>query len=266
VIEIFLTGYNITSTLPPAIGELDQLQTLSIMNMPGLHGPIADTFGNLAHLSIFNLMVTSISGPIPSSLSRTNLTSVSFLPEQAHRHHPEVAAAAAVPDLLRRRLQRPRGAHPAAAGARQHAGPAPGPDAGREPAVRDHLLDVRAGEELDAVQGGQQQARRGPVVPVRAAEDDGRDHGPVREQVQVQPDGGGVAPAPAVPQPQPQPIYGGVPASLRDSKVAVLDLSYNQLCGQIPTGGHMVQFKAAAYEHNKCQLCGTPLPPCANGS
>ena len=41
-------------------------------------------------------------------------------------------------------------------------------------------------------------------------------------------------------------IYGGVPASLRESKVAVLDLSYNQLCGEIPTGGHMVQFKAAA--------------------
>ncbi|GJN27278.1 hypothetical protein PR202_gb15287 [Eleusine coracana subsp. coracana] len=59
-------------------------------------------------------------------------------------------------------------------------------------------------------------------------------------------------------------IYGGVPVSLRESRVSVLDLSYNELCGEIPTGGHMVQFKAAAYEHNKC-LCGTPLPPCANG-
>jgi hypothetical protein len=37
VTEIFLRGLDITSTLPPAIGELDQLETLSIENMPGLH-------------------------------------------------------------------------------------------------------------------------------------------------------------------------------------------------------------------------------------
>jgi hypothetical protein len=59
-------------------------------------------------------------------------------------------------------------------------------------------------------------------------------------------------------------LYGGVPVSLRESKVVTLDLSYNDLCGEIPTGGQMARFKAAAYEHNKC-LCGTPLPPCANG-
>jgi beta-glucosidase len=79
VVSLFLENVNITSTLPPAIGELDQLETLSIENMPGLHGPIPDSLGNLAHLSIFNLMVTSVSGPIPASHSRTNLTSVSFL-------------------------------------------------------------------------------------------------------------------------------------------------------------------------------------------
>ena len=79
VTKLFLQSLDITSKLPPAIGELDQLETLSIENMPGLHGPIPDSFGNLAHLSIFNLMVTSVSGPIPASLSRTNLTSVSFL-------------------------------------------------------------------------------------------------------------------------------------------------------------------------------------------
>ncbi|TVT98373.1 hypothetical protein EJB05_56331, partial [Eragrostis curvula] len=59
-------------------------------------------------------------------------------------------------------------------------------------------------------------------------------------------------------------IYGGVPASLRESKLVSLDLSYNMLCGEIPTGGQMAEFKAAAYEHNKC-MCGEPLPLCAHG-
>ncbi|VAH33311.1 hypothetical protein VPH35_021977 [Triticum aestivum] len=57
-------------------------------------------------------------------------------------------------------------------------------------------------------------------------------------------------------------IYGGVPASLTQlKKLTTLDLSYNQLCGEIPTGGNMGRFKPEAYEHNKC-LCGTPLPAC----
>ncbi|KAM0926686.1 hypothetical protein ACQ4PT_003674 [Festuca glaucescens] len=56
-------------------------------------------------------------------------------------------------------------------------------------------------------------------------------------------------------------IYGRVPATLRESKVVALDLSYNELCGEIPTGGQMVRFEAAPYVHNKC-LCGTPLPSC----
>jgi hypothetical protein len=42
----------------------------------------------------------------------------------------------------------------------------------------------------------------------------------------------------------------------------MLDLSYNDLCGEIPTDEQMARFNPAAYEH-KC-LCGTSLPLCAN--
>jgi beta-glucosidase len=51
-------------------------------------------------------------------------------------------------------------------------------------------------------------------------------------------------------------IYGRMPASLQQSGVVVLDLSYNELCGEIPTGGAMGWFKC---------LCSAPLPPCASG-
>jgi hypothetical protein len=70
VTKLFFRGnLPINSTLPPAIGELDMLETLSIMNIPGLHGPIPDSFDNLPHLSIFNIMVTGVSGKIPASTS-----------------------------------------------------------------------------------------------------------------------------------------------------------------------------------------------------
>uniref|UniRef100_A0A804MEQ6 Uncharacterized protein n=1 Tax=Zea mays TaxID=4577 RepID=A0A804MEQ6_MAIZE len=128
-----------------------------------------------------------------------------LLPQQAQRHHPRVALEAPVLHLLQRRLQQPRRAHPAAAGARRHARPAAGPDAGRQPAQRAYPLDVRAREAPAAVQGGQQQAHRRPVVPLRAAQDGDRHHRPVREQFPVQPHRRGDAHAAVFPEPEPQP-------------------------------------------------------------
>lgn len=46
--------------------------------------------------------------------------------------------------------------------------------------------------------------------------------------------------------------------------LSTLDVSYNQLCGPIPSGGSMDHLYASAFDHNKC-LCGFPLPPC-NGT
>lgn len=57
-------------------------------------------------------------------------------------------------------------------------------------------------------------------------------------------------------------IYGSIPPSL--AKVPYLqqfNVSYNRLCGKIPTGGDLNRFDKYSYAHNKC-LCGSPLPPC----
>ncbi|KAK9725724.1 hypothetical protein RND81_05G164600 [Saponaria officinalis] len=58
-------------------------------------------------------------------------------------------------------------------------------------------------------------------------------------------------------------IYGRLPAWLGEAPVLYsLDVSYNRLCGAIPTiGGKLQGFEASTFEHNKC-LCGAPLPPC----
>nr|CAB3459874.1 unnamed protein product [Digitaria exilis] len=58
-------------------------------------------------------------------------------------------------------------------------------------------------------------------------------------------------------------IYGGIPAQVANlSNLVLFNVSYNRLCGEVPTGGNMGRFDAYSYQHNKC-LCGAPLAnPC----
>jgi hypothetical protein len=56
-------------------------------------------------------------------------------------------------------------------------------------------------------------------------------------------------------------IKGGVSKSLKDINLLHFNVSYNELCGEIPTGMYMVYHQTDSYVNNKC-LCGTPLPHC----
>jgi len=57
-------------------------------------------------------------------------------------------------------------------------------------------------------------------------------------------------------------IRGRVPEQVADlAGLQVFNVSYNKLCGVVPTGGVMERFDAYSYQHNKC-LCGSPLPAC----
>ncbi|CAN6340380.1 unnamed protein product [Urochloa humidicola] len=54
-------------------------------------------------------------------------------------------------------------------------------------------------------------------------------------------------------------IRGGVPAAAGNlSQLMVFNVSYNQLCGELPSG--MAGFEVYSFQH-KC-LCGAPLPAC----
>ncbi|CAL4896186.1 unnamed protein product [Urochloa decumbens] len=55
-------------------------------------------------------------------------------------------------------------------------------------------------------------------------------------------------------------IRGGVPAAAGNlSQLMVFNVSYNRLCGELPSG--MASFEVYSFQHNKC-LCGAPLPAC----
>ncbi|BAT74056.1 hypothetical protein LR48_Vigan464s002400 [Vigna angularis] len=57
-------------------------------------------------------------------------------------------------------------------------------------------------------------------------------------------------------------IYGNLPKVLTSFKyLKRLNVSYNNLCGEIPQGGKLQRFDESCYAHNKC-LCGSPLPSC----
>lgn len=56
-------------------------------------------------------------------------------------------------------------------------------------------------------------------------------------------------------------IYGSLPKRLGQLPLQSINVSYNNLCGMIPTGRRLKRFSPDSFAHNKC-LCGPPLPPC----
>jgi hypothetical protein len=58
-------------------------------------------------------------------------------------------------------------------------------------------------------------------------------------------------------------IRGHIPVQVAYvDNLQYFNVSYNRLCGALPTGGKMPEFDLYDYQHNKC-LCGAPLfPPC----
>lgn len=56
-------------------------------------------------------------------------------------------------------------------------------------------------------------------------------------------------------------IVGSLPQMMTSMELETLNVSNNQLCGQIPVGGQLQRFGYSAYFNNKC-LCGAPLESC----
>lgn len=57
-------------------------------------------------------------------------------------------------------------------------------------------------------------------------------------------------------------IHGSIPAQITKlNSLLSFNVSRNDLCGEIPSGGVMGRFDESCYLDNK-RLCGNPLPPC----
>lgn len=56
-------------------------------------------------------------------------------------------------------------------------------------------------------------------------------------------------------------IGGSLPSALTKLELQTFNVSNNNLCGKIPTGGNLERFDSTSYLHNSC-LCGAPLQEC----
>ena len=50
-------------------------------------------------------------------------------------------------------------------------------------------------------------------------------------------------------------IHGSLPKLLGQLPLESINVSYNNLCGMIPTGGWLKQFSRESFAHNKCLCC-----------
>ncbi|KAJ3679747.1 hypothetical protein LUZ60_017758 [Juncus effusus] len=258
---IWIQSINVNAPLPSAFSELTELETLYIEQMPGLYGSIPASFGNLSHLQIFNIIDTSISGPIPESLCSTNITSMALFNNKLTGSIP--ACLSTLPYLYYLNLANNSLTGRIPSGLVHGSTTMPMWLILHHNSLTGKLPKYYGGPNFDTVNVGYNLLRGNPsflfgrkkrFVDINLSWNDFE-----FDLTNVQlPDTLRFLDV------SHNRIKGKVPMSLINVRVAVLDFSYNQLCGEIPTGGYMSWHKANSYAFNKC-LCGTPLPPCAQG-
>lgn len=85
-----LSGQNLVGSLPPEIGDLQDLNFL-LLNSNKLSGALPSTIGNLVHLSGLSLEFNELSGAMPSSIGQlTNLTRMDWQTNEFTSLPPEI--------------------------------------------------------------------------------------------------------------------------------------------------------------------------------
>nr|XP_010943596.1 polygalacturonase inhibitor 1-like [Elaeis guineensis] len=260
VYNVYLSAVNISARVPSAIGDLSALQFLSFDTMMGLTGPIPPSFAKLSSLELLQISDTSISGPVPAFLSSTNLSALILSNNKLSGPIPSALSSLSnlrYFDLSGNRLT---GSIP------------PGLLHGefRFLILSNNQLTGKippsyGDGDIDTIDLGHNQLAGDPsflfsaVKPMTKIDLSWNELGFDMTRV--------VFPRRLTKLDlSHNRIRGRVSKSLMDlNQLKDLNLTYNQLCGEIPTGRAMVRHGAECYLHNKC-LCGTPLPACHKAS
>ncbi|KAJ4817429.1 Polygalacturonase inhibitor 1 [Rhynchospora pubera] len=255
IYNIYLISLNVSTTIPPSLGNLPELETIQLQAMPGLYGTIPPSFSKLAKLQLLLLTNTSVSGVIPDFLSRTNLSaldlsynkfsgpiplSLSKLPNLRFLDLSGNSLSGRIPPGLLhgtfRFLYLDRN---------KLSGDIP-QDYGNGDLDTIDLSHNRLTGDPSFLFGITKPTTKIDLSWNQLEFDLTRVVFPhYLEYLDL----------------SHNRIKGKVSKSLQDVKLRFLNLSYNELCGEIPNRRFMVNYQADSYIHNKC-LCGTPLPPC----
>ncbi|XP_062232450.1 polygalacturonase inhibitor-like [Phragmites australis] len=250
---------NLTGTIPDAIAGLTHLKNLMLHHLPAISGPIPPAIAKLSNLSQLIISYTGVSGPVPSFLGK--LTALTLLDLSFNSLTGAIPASLAdLPSLSSIDLSRNR-----------LVGPIPLLLLSKSP---DQAYLVLSHNNLSGTIPAEFAALSFSEVDLSSNAFTGDASGLFGRAKALQNldlsrnafsfDLSGVE----LPERlysvdvSHNAIYGGIPAQVANvTSMQFFNVSYNRLCGAVPTGGNMARFDAYSYQHNKC-LCGTPLPPC----
>ncbi|TVU18425.1 hypothetical protein EJB05_34525, partial [Eragrostis curvula] len=230
---------DLNGTIPDAVARLVHLRTLMLHHLPGLSGPIPPAISKLSNLSLLIVSWTNVSGAIPPSLGKLTQLTVLDLSFNA-LSGPIPAALGGLPYLAGINLSRNRltGAIPPLLFSKY---------AGDDNFLRLSHNNLSGGvpAEFAAVDFWQIDLSRNALTG-DAFNLSGVDLPGQLASMDL----------------SHNAIYGGIPAQVANlTNLQQFNVSYNRLCGAVPSGGTMARFDAYSFQHNKC-LCGNPLPSC----
>ncbi|KAH7854187.1 hypothetical protein Vadar_011169 [Vaccinium darrowii] len=228
---VFRKLSNITGTIPSAIAKLTHL-TLVRLSWTNLTGPVPAFFAQLKSLTFLDLSFNDLTGSIPPELSQlTNLNAIHLDRNKLTGQIPEWIFTGNVPDIYL--------SH------NKLTGPIPKSFGYYNYTTLDFSSNMLSGDLsfmfgsnktvqiVDFSQNMFQFNLSNVVFPASLTSLDCSHN----------------------------KIFGSLPVQLTALNFQYLNVSYNRLCGKIPTGGKLQSFDATSYSNNLC-LCGAPLPAC----
>ncbi|CAL9135958.1 unnamed protein product [Musa textilis] len=247
---------NTSFAIPSAVAHLPFLTSLTFHKNPGLTGPIPPAIGTMTDLTFLRLDWNSLSGPVPDFLS--HLTRLDYLNLAFNQFSGAIPASLAALPLGYLAIDHNR-----------LTGPIP-ESLARSPAAYLYLSNnnltgsippsfaSNTFERIDLSRNqlsGDAAHLFGRSKPLQLL-DLSRNHAIEFNITQVE-----------IPEEMTaldlnhNRIYGRLPPEMGKVEWQLLNVSYNQLCGPIPSGERIQSFDRYAFFHNKC-LCGPPLPAC----
>ncbi|KAK9127955.1 hypothetical protein Syun_016752 [Stephania yunnanensis] len=230
------------TNIPAAIGDLPYLTSLTLRKLPNLTGPIPPSITNLKKLTFLRLDYNSLTGPVPAFLSELrNLNSLRLSNNKLSGNIPEslstfLSGVVSRPDLYidmsRNQLS---GGIPAGFGELDITSLTLGRN--RLTGDASMLFGSKKGAYVIDISRNLLEFDFSKVRISKKLTNLEISH---------------------------NRIYGSLPKELSQVYWQIFNVSYNRLCGEIPSGGtgrlqDPDRVGASAFVHNKC-LCGLPLP------